>query len=99
MQERDQNPVDNRAIGVLRGYTQGNGRNRTGYALQVFGKPMRETTCDCERSNEPTLLQTIFLRNDDEVLNFIDRGDGWLAEITEAATAAGRRPRRRSRQR
>ncbi len=83
LQERDKDPVGSRAIGVLRGYTQGNGRNRTGYALTVFGKPMRETPCDCERSNEPTLLQTIFLRNDDEVLTFIDRRDGWLAEITK----------------
>jgi hypothetical protein len=83
LQERDKDPAATRAIGVFRGYTQGNGRNRTGYALQVFGKPMRETTCDCERSNEPTLLQTIFLRNDDEVLTFIDRRDGWLAEITK----------------
>jgi hypothetical protein len=79
---RDKDPVALRAIGSLRGYTQGNGRNRTGYALQVFGKPMRETTCDCERSNDPTLLQTIFLRNDDEVLTFIDRAGGWLAEVT-----------------
>ena len=51
-------PAGSRAIGVSAGYTQGAGRTKTGYALSVFGKPRRETTCDCERSNEPTLLQT-----------------------------------------
>ena len=32
--------------------------------LSVFGKPDRTANCDCERSNEPTLLQAIFTRND-----------------------------------
>lgn len=84
---RDADPVGLCAIGVAKGYTIGIGRNRTGYALAVFGKPMRETTCDCERSSEPTLLQTIFLRNDDEVLNFIDRPEGWVSEVAQAQKA------------
>lgn len=54
---------------------------RKGYGLTVFGKPARETTCDCERSADPTLLQTIYLRNDDDIWSKIDRRDGWLAEL------------------
>jgi hypothetical protein len=77
-------PTRLRSIGNLRGYTQPAGRSKVGYALSVFGKPRRETTCDCERSNEPTLLQTVFLRNDNEALGLIDRPGGWLAEVARA---------------
>jgi hypothetical protein len=68
-----QNNVDARAIGPL-SVRQGN------YALSVFGRPERVTTCDCERSNEPTLLQTVFLQNDYAVWQQINRG-GWLTEL------------------
>ncbi len=51
------------------------------YALKLFGKPPREQNCDCERSNEPSLLQTIYLRNDAEIYALLDRKDGWLAEL------------------
>ena len=34
------------------------------HAMKVFGKPDRAINCDCERVNEPTLLQSIFLQND-----------------------------------
>ncbi len=52
-----------------------------GYALKLFGKPAREVVCDCERSNEPSLLQTIYLRNDAETLSLLDRADGWLKAL------------------
>lgn len=52
----------------------------TRYAMTVFGKPARETTCDCERSGQPTLLQSVYLQNDRDVLTMIDRG-GWLTEL------------------
>jgi hypothetical protein len=56
------------------------------YALSVFGKSARENNCDCERSAEPSLLQTIYLRNDDDLLSQIDRPrEGWLREITRDA--------------
>ena len=50
------------------------------YALALFGKPEREAICDCERSNEPSVLQTIYLRNDFQVLSMIDGRNGWLQE-------------------
>ncbi|MDP6445023.1 MAG: DUF1549 and DUF1553 domain-containing protein [Pirellulaceae bacterium] len=52
----------------------------TRYAMTVFGKPSREQTCDCERSDEPTLLQSVYLQNDRDVQTMIDRG-GWLTEL------------------
>ena len=51
------------------------------YALAVFGKPPRLTNCDCERNSSPSLLQTIFLRNDQELFGMIDRDGGWLREV------------------
>ena len=54
------------------------------YSLLVFGKPLRTTNCDCERQSSPTLLQSLYLRNDREVTEMIDRRDGWLAELAKA---------------
>jgi hypothetical protein len=80
-----------RAIGpdVQSGYSVSDKQrnvNGLAYLLGLFGKPARETNCDCERNEEPTLLQTIYVRNDREILNLIDngrtKGDGsWIAEL------------------
>ena len=50
------------------------------YALTIFGKPARQTNCDCERVTDPTLLQTIYTRNDPSLLARIDnkRGTAWV---------------------
>ena len=60
---------------------------RGSYALNVFGRSIRESNCDCDRSLEPSLLQTVFLQNDGEMLAMISRPEGWVAEITNASTA------------
>ena len=74
--------VDTRAIGP----TSGPARNRAvgNYAAKVFGSSTRETNCDCNRSDEPNLLQSIFLQNDADLYGAIDRADGWLVEKTKA---------------
>ncbi|HEX4130213.1 MAG TPA: DUF1549 domain-containing protein [Pirellulales bacterium] len=79
--KRSNDPAELCAIGMSKGYTRrGAGGN---YALSVFGKPKRETPCDCERSNEPSLLQTVYLRNDEEMFDLIERNDGWLKHATK----------------
>jgi Protein of unknown function (DUF1549)/Protein of unknown function (DUF1553) len=69
-----------RAIGV-----PGSGRRGRGasyYALSVFGRSVRQSNCDCDRSNDPSLLQTVFMRNDSEVLAMVgDPRNGWVAQI------------------
>lgn len=50
------------------------------YSLLVFGKPLRTTNCDCERQQQPTLLQSLYVRNDHEMLEWLERKDGWLVE-------------------
>ncbi len=46
----------------------------------MFGRSTRDTNCDCNRSDEPNLLQSIYLQNDQEVLAAIIRPKGWLGE-------------------
>jgi hypothetical protein len=53
------------------------------YSLLVFGKPLRTTNCDCERQGQPTLLQSLFVRNDTEMLEWLERKDGWLVETAK----------------
>jgi hypothetical protein len=64
------------------------GRAVSPYALSLFGRSVRESNCDCDRSNEPSLLQTVFLRNDSEMLAMIsDPRAGWISEIATAIDA------------
>jgi len=53
------------------------------YSLLVFGKPLRTTNCDCERQLQPTLLQSLYVRNDHELIGWLERKDGWLAQIAK----------------
>lgn len=79
--------LEERAIGPKGGALAGR-RNTSDYASRVFGRSPRDTNCDCSASNEPNLLQAIYLQNDKEVLDAIDRKSGWLAEVrTQAARA------------
>jgi hypothetical protein len=56
--------------------------NPNNYALSVFGRSIRESNCDCDRSQEPSLLQTVFLQNDSEIYNLMDRGKGgWINQV------------------
>ena len=66
-------------------------RNGLGYALTVFGRSIRESNCDCDRSSEANLLQTVFTRNDNMLLTAIERRDGWVSEV--AAFLRNRRNR------
>ncbi|MDA1232043.1 MAG: DUF1553 domain-containing protein, partial [Planctomycetota bacterium] len=52
------------------------------HAMEVFGKPDRVVNCDCERVNQPTLLQSIFLQNDPLIDQRIEES-GWLRELGE----------------
>lgn len=55
------------------------------YAMDVFGKPERSTNCDCERSADTSLLQSIFLQNDPLLRMRLDES-GWVKEIDELSS-------------
>jgi hypothetical protein len=42
--------------------------------FRIFGRPERTLTCECERSQEPALPQTLFLMSDPALLARIERG-------------------------
>ncbi len=81
LDKRAATPVELCSVGLGKGYTQRN--TGAGYALNVFGKPKRETPCDCERSNEPSLLQTVYLRNDQEMFKLIERSNGFVSDTAK----------------
>jgi hypothetical protein len=83
---------NDRAIGIA-GTTRRGGRFISPYALGLFGRSVRETNCDCDRSNEPSLLQTVFLRNDSEVLAMVGNPQfGWISQITSELAPKPARP-------
>jgi hypothetical protein len=51
------------------------------YVLTVFGKSIRDSNCDCDRSNEASLLQKVWIANDGEMLALIDRKDGFVQQV------------------
>jgi hypothetical protein len=42
--------------------------------FRTFGRPARTTTCDCERSSEPAVPQTLFLMSDPALLKKLTAG-------------------------
>ena len=85
--------IETRAIGPNANAGRGGGGGGKGvsnYSLNIFGKPVRETNCDCERTTDPTLLQTLFTRNDPELLGALDqsKGTAWVEEIRKATTVS-----------
>jgi Protein of unknown function (DUF1553) len=49
------------------------------YFLDVFGRPTRETPCECERPREANLAQALHLLNSGDVQNKIASGTGRIA--------------------
>lgn len=59
-------------------------RDDTSYALNVFGRNVRESNCDCDRSEESSLLQTVFLLNDDVVHEWLnDPKSSWVRQVAD----------------
>lgn len=76
--------VEDRAISVPgTAFARDNPRNASssGFALQIFGRSTRSSGCDCDRSEETSLIQTVWLQNDRDVHSLFARPDGWLAEV------------------
>ncbi len=64
-------------------------RNQAVFALEVFGQSNRESNCDCDRSDSPSLLQSIYLRNDAEMHQRLSDKDGWVAQACQAIGVPG----------
>lgn len=53
------------------------------YFLKTFGRNEREITCECERSNQPSLVQVLHLANGDTINDKLAAKDGRLTKILE----------------
>ncbi len=51
------------------------------YFLDVFGRPTRETPCECERPREANLAQALHLLNSTDVQRKVNAADGRLARL------------------
>lgn len=73
-------PAGTRAIGLAPTRL---GNAGSAYALQIFGRPLRTQTCDCERSGDAGLPQAMYLINDTDINSKIGASDGRLAQLVK----------------
>jgi hypothetical protein len=75
--------LKDRGISVASSNANANAQGRAGFALKVFGRSTRESNCDCDRTMEASLLQTVYLQNDNDVLAALNPGTKgtWLSEV------------------
>jgi hypothetical protein len=74
-------PVGTRAVEL-----PDNGFNS--YFLTVFGKPESSSACECERSGEANLAQSLHLLNSGEIQNKLTAGDGRAQKLSGDANRA-----------
>lgn len=70
-------PKGTRAIGL-----PDEGFDTPGGFLGTFGRPRRATACDCERSTEVNLSQSLLLLNGDEIERKVAHPDGRAARLS-----------------
>ena len=86
-------PANARAIEVAGVTGMGNERASMAFAFQVFGRPLRNPSiqCDCERDTGATMVQTLYLANHPAVREKINKPEGRLAQIVKGHADDGRR--------
>jgi hypothetical protein len=58
------------------------------YFFRIFGRPVRATVCECERSNEPSISQALHLMNSPEIAAKIRSRTGHAATIAKQPLSA-----------
>ena len=54
------------------------------YFFRIFGRPVRATVCECERSNEPSISQALHLLNSPEVNEKLTHRRGLARKLAES---------------
>lgn len=54
------------------------------YFLRIFGRPLRASVCECERSNEPSISQALHLMNSREILSRIQASEGRARNLADS---------------
>lgn len=55
------------------------------YFFRIFGRPMRASVCECERSNEPSISQALHLMNSPEVMDKIRAKTGVARRLADSS--------------
>ncbi|QDU27951.1 Bacterial Ig-like domain (group 2) [Anatilimnocola aggregata] len=58
------------------------------YFFRIFGRPVRATVCECERSNEPSISQALHLMNSPEIMTKIRNRSGNAATVAKQPLSA-----------
>lgn len=54
------------------------------YFFRIFGRPVRSSVCECERSNEPSISQALHLMNSQEVMEKIRGRTGRARQLADS---------------
>jgi hypothetical protein len=65
-----------------------NSFNAGSYFLTVFGRPESSSACECERSQDASLAQSLHLLNSKEIIGKVSGDSGRAAKLAAQATAA-----------
>lgn len=57
------------------------------YFLKTFGRPERIITCECERTDEPSMVQVLHIVNGDTLNSKLEAKDNRIDQLLEAAVA------------
>lgn len=55
------------------------------YFFRVFGRPVRATVCECERSNEPSISQALHLLNSPEINAKLEHRHGTARRLADSS--------------
>ncbi len=55
------------------------------YFFRIFGRPARNTVCECERSNEPSISQALHLLNSPEISDKLHHHAGTVKRLVETS--------------
>jgi len=54
------------------------------YFFQIFGRPVRASVCECERSNEPSIAQALHLMNSEEIMSKVHGREGTARRLARS---------------
>ena len=60
--------------------------NVDSYFLKSFGRPQRLLTCECERTNEPSMVQVLHISNGDTINQKLAAKDSRVEQLLAAKT-------------
>lgn len=77
--------IENRAISIPGTVNYGRPKKGSGtdstFALKVFGRSDRSSSCDCDRSEETSLIQTVYMQNDRDIHSMLTRKGSWINQL------------------